>query len=236
MTDGRPQHDRSFNNNAHIRDYDGDCTGANASTCASNGAASSWDRKNGRTYESQGSDYMDDVAKALFDIDLRPDLTKPKPVPPATAAKNNLTTYMIGFADPAVQNDPLLINTARQGGGRFIAATDGPSLVNAFQSIISDALAKDAAAAAVAVTNAQITAGSVGYASSYNSGSWYGDLEAYSLDLSTGLQTGAIQWSARDRLNAQAASTRKIASFDGSAGAAFTTGPTAMLFARPHPP
>ena len=166
---------------------------------------------------------MDDVAKALFDIDLRPDLTKPMPVPPATAAKNNITTYMIGFADPAVQNDPLLINTARQGGGRFIAATDGPSLVNAFQSIISDALAKDAAAAAVAVTNAQITAGSVGYASSYNSGSWYGDLEAYSLDLSTGLQTGPIQWSARDRLNAQAASTRKIASFNGSAGAAFTT-------------
>jgi type IV pilus assembly protein PilY1 len=73
------------------------------------------------------------------------------------------------------------------------------------------------------VTNAQITAGSVGYASSYNSGSWYGDLEAYSLDLSTGLQNGAIQWSARDRLNAQAASTRKIASFNGKAGAAFTT-------------
>ena len=166
---------------------------------------------------------MDDVAKALFDVDLRPDLTKPAPVPPATAAKNNITTYMIGFADPTVQNDPLLINTARQGGGRFIAATDGPSLVEALQSIISDALAKDAAAAAVAVTNAQITAGSVGYASSYNSGSWYGDLEAYSLDLSTGLQTGPIQWSARDRLNAQAASTRKIASFNGSAGAAFTT-------------
>ena len=134
LTDGRPQHDRSFNNNAYIRDYDGDCSGANASTCASNGAAGSWDRKSGRTYESQGSDYMDDVAKALFDIDLRPDLTKPTPIPPATAAKNNLTTYMIGFADPAVQNDPLLINTARQGGGRFIAATDGPTLVDAFQA------------------------------------------------------------------------------------------------------
>lgn len=222
MTDGRPQHDRSFNNNAHIRDYDRDCTGANGSTCVAGGSAGSWDRKTGRTYESQGSDYMDDVAKVLFDVDLRPNLAKPEPVPPAAAAKNNLTTYMIGFADPTVQNDPLLINTARQGGGRFIAATDGPSLVDAFQSIISDALAKDAAAAAVAVTNAQITAGSVGYASSYNSGSWYGDLEAYSLDLSTGLQTGPIQWSARDRLNAQAAGTRKIASFDGSAGAAFT--------------
>jgi type IV pilus assembly protein PilY1 len=222
MTDGRPQGDRSFNNNTYLRDYDNDCAGVNKANCVANGATGSWDRKTARTYESLGSDYMDDVAKALFDVDLRPDLTKPTPVAPAVAAKNNISTYMIGFADPAVQNDPLLINTARQGGGRFIAATDGPTLVDAFQSIISDALAKDAAAAAVAVTNAQITAGSVGYASSYNSGSWYGDLEAYSLDLSTGLQTGATQWSARDRLNAQGLASRKIASFNGSTGAAFT--------------
>ena len=223
LTDGRPQHDRVFNNNTHMRDYDKDCAGSNASTCVSSGATGSWDRKTARTYESQGSDYMDDVAKALFDTDLRPDLAKPVPIAPAVAAKNNITTYMIGFADPAVQNDALLINTATQGGGKFIAATDGPTLVDAFQNIISDALAKDAAAAAVAVTNAQITAGSVGYASSYNSGSWYGDLEAYSLDLSTGLQTGATQWSARDKLNTQTAATRKIASFNGTAGAAFTT-------------
>ena len=222
MTDGRPQNDRSFNNNNYMKDYDNDCAGVNKSNCVSNGAAGSWDRKTARTYETQGSDYMDDVAKALFDVDLRPDLTKPTPVAPAVAAKNNISTYMIGFADPAVQNDPLLINTARQGGGRFIAATDGPTLVDAFQSIISDALAKDAAAAAVAVTNAQITAGSVGYASSYNSGTWYGDLEAYSLDLSTGLQAGAIKWSARDQLNAQTPASRKIASFNGSTGAAFT--------------
>lgn len=225
VTDGRPQGDRSFNNNSYIRDYDRDCTGANASTCVSNGAAGSWDRKTARTYESQGSDYMDDVAKLLFDVDLRPDLAKPAPVPPATAAKNNITTYMIGFADPAVQNDPLLINTARQGGGRFIAATDGPTLLSAFQSIIADALAKDAAAAAVSVTSAQISAGSVGYASSYNSGSWYGDLEAYSLDLSTGLQNGATQWSAKDKLAAQSPSARKIASYNASTGSgvAFST-------------
>lgn len=225
LTDGRPHTDRGFSNNSHVRDYDGDCSGSNASACVSGGAAGAWDRKTARTYESQGSDYMDDVAKLLFDVDLRPDLAKPDPIPPATRAKNNITTYMIGFADPAVQNDPLLINTARQGGGRFIAATDGPSLVDAFQSLIADALAKDAAAAAVSVTNTQITAGSVGYASSYNSGSWYGDLEAYSLDLTTGLQNGPIQWSARDRLNGQSAASRRIASFNPSsrAGVPFTT-------------
>ncbi|MES2936538.1 MAG: PilC/PilY family type IV pilus protein [Pseudomonadota bacterium] len=223
MTDGRPQHDRSFNNNTYIRDYDRDCTGTNASTCVSSGATGSWDRKTARTYESEGSDYMDDIAKLLYDVDLRPDLTKPTPAAGATAAKNNIITYMIGFADPTVQNDPLLINTAEQGGGKFIAATDGPTLVDAFQQVIADALAKDAAAAAVAVTNAQITAGGVGYASSYNSGSWYGDLEAYSLDLSTGLRNGAVQWSFRDKLNVQSASTRRIASYSGTGGVPFTT-------------
>ncbi len=223
MTDGRPYADRSFDFNTHIRDYDGDCSGVNASSCVSGGAPGSWDRKLLRTYEIEGSDYMDDVAKVLFDVDFRPDLVKPTPVAPAIAAKNNISTYMIGFADPAVQNDPLLINTALQGGGRFIAATDGPSLVDAFQDVISAALAKDASAAAVAVTNAQIVAGSVGYASSFNSGSWYGDLEAYSLDISTGLQTGATQWSARTNLNARSPSSRVIASFNGTAGVAFTT-------------
>ncbi|MBA2674667.1 PilC/PilY family type IV pilus protein [Ramlibacter sp.] len=222
VTDGRPNLDRGFNNNTYIRDYDRDCSGSNASTCTSSGAAGSWDRKAARTYEAFGSDYMDDVAKLMYDVDWRPDLTKPTPVPPATAAKNNITTYMIGFADPEVQNDPLLINTARQGGGKFIAAGDGPSLQVAFQQVIADALAKDAASAAVTVTSARITAGSVGYESSYNSGSWYGDLEAYSLDLSTGLRNGAVQWSFRDRLEAQ--SSRFIASYNGTTGVGFTTG------------
>lgn len=225
MTDGRPTEDGKFTNNNNLRDYDGDCTGpALSSTCDK---TLGLDRKKSRTYErTDSSDYMDDVAKALFDVDLRPDLTAPA----GRTKTSNLTTYVIGFADPWVQSDELLRNTADQGQGKekgkglFIAASDGPTLVAAFQSIISDALAKDAAAAAVAVTNAQITAGSVGYASSYNSGGWYGDLEAYSLDLSTGLQKGdTVEWSARDKLQGQSAGSRKIVSFDGAAGVAFTT-------------
>jgi type IV pilus assembly protein PilY1 len=223
LTDGRPTYDRAFDNNRYIRDYDGDCSGSNRSSCERRGDADGYDRKLNRSYEGTGSDYMDDVAKLLFDVDLRPDLTKPAPPPGSPKARNNITTYMIGFADPAVQNDPLLNNTARQGGGKFIAATDGPQLVDAFRSVIADALAKDASAAAVAVTSAQITAGTVGYASSYNSGSWYGDLEAYSLDLATGLQNGPTQWSFRDRLNTQSPSSRKIVSWNGTRGVPFTT-------------
>jgi type IV pilus assembly protein PilY1 len=223
LTDGRPTADNRFANNNYLKDYDGDCSGSFAANCSSGGGS---DRKNAglRTYEnSTSSDYMDDVAKALFDVDLRPDLTKPNPVAPALRAKNNLTTYMIGFADLAVRNDPLLNNTAIQGGGKFISASDGPQLVSAFKEIIADALDKDASAAAVAVTNTQVTAGTVGYSSSYSSGNWLGDLEAYSLDISTGLQTGPAQWSARDKLSVRTSSDRKIASFNGTAGVAFTT-------------
>lgn len=214
MTDGRPQSDQAFQNNTYLRDYDGDCSGVNAANCAGG-----FDRKINRTYESAGSDYLDDVAKALFDIDLRPNLIPP---PGRTKQNNNLLTYPIGFADLQVQNDPLLINTALQGGGRFINAQDGPTLVKAFQDALTDAFAKDAASSAVAVANAQITVNNIGYASSYNSGSWFGELEAFSLDTTTGLPIGTAAWSAMQKLDARAPSSRKIASFNGTTGQAFT--------------
>jgi type IV pilus assembly protein PilY1 len=228
VTDGRPTYDRSFNRNEYLRDYDGDCKGPLAANCVGgteSTAIANWDRKTARMpYESVsgsqvGSDYLDDVAKALFDVDLRPDLLSPNPT--TRPKKNNLLTYTIGFADEAVENDPLLINTAAQGGGLFLNAADGTTLTAAFKRVITDAFAKDAAAAAVAVANAQITLNNVGYASSYNSGSWYGDLAAYSLDTSTGLQTGADIWSLREKLAAQTPNSRKIATFNGTAGVAF---------------
>lgn len=240
VTDGRPTYDRSFNNNPWLRDYDGDCQGALASSCVGGGAAGNWDRKIARQpYEivgttEVGSDYLDDVAKALFDIDLRPDLQPPllpdgtvrknrdgSPFVKSVQSPNNLLTYAIGFADEAVKNDPLLNNTARQGGGLFLTADTGPALTVAFKRVIADAFAKDAAAAAVSVANTEITSGTGGYASSYKSGSWYGDLVAYSLDTSTGLRAGADKWSLRLKLDAQTPGSRKIATYNGSGGTPF---------------
>ena len=229
MTDGRPQMDQAFINNTHLRDYDRDCatnTAAAASSCVGGtpaSAISNWDRKTTRGYEPQGSDYLDDVAKALFDVDLRPNL--PSPTQRTPAKKNNLITYVIGFADKQVLNDPLLVNTALQGGSRnALFPTDASQLTSAFNSVIADALSSDAAAAAVAVANAQITLGNTGYASSYRSGSWYGDLVAYSLNTTTALQTGSDLWSLRTSLQSQAPASRKIATYNGSAGVAFASG------------
>ncbi|MBA4176331.1 MAG: hypothetical protein C0505_07190 [Leptothrix sp. (in: Bacteria)] len=224
MTDGRSQGDQAFVNNTYLRDYDGDCQGPLASSCNSSGAASAWDRKLSRNYESQGSDYLDDIAKALFDIDLRPNLPSPvdiiNGVPTPRPKKNNLFTYTIGFADSQVQDDPLLMATASQGGGLFLTAQDGASLTTAFNKVIADAFSKDAAAAAVAVANAQITLGNIGYASSYKSGAWYGDLVAYTLDTTTALQTGSDLWSLRSKLDLQG-TNRRIATYNGSTGVPF---------------
>lgn len=181
MTDGRPQYDRSEDNNigTSLLDYDGDCSGSNASQCV---ASPAYDRKVGRSYESNGSDYLDDVALALHEIDLRPDLTKPT----GYTGKNNVKTYMIGFADEQAKNDPLMQDTATNGGGQFLTAGNAAELVLAFQAAADDILGKDSSATAVAVANAQVTSSDNLYQSSYNSGTWSGDLTAYPLNTSTG--------------------------------------------------
>lgn len=220
LTDGIPNGDRVFNNNPWLRDYDGDCQGALKSNCVSNGATGAWDKKNDRLYDTKGSDYLDDVAKALSEIDLRPDLAAPA----GRTKQSNVRTYVIGFADEQVKDSALLASTAENGGGLFLTADDGNALSAAFRKVLADSLAKDAAASAVAVANAQITLNNVGYASSYNSGYWYGDLVAYSLDTTSALQTGADLWSLRVNLDAQASASRKIVTYNGSSGVAFDTG------------
>jgi type IV pilus assembly protein PilY1 len=233
MTDGRPQGDQELSNNTYLRDYDKDCQGALGANCVggAGGAVANWDRKTARQYEGQGSDYLDDVAKALFDVDLRPNLVGPTDVGPGGVSvprpkKNNLTTYTIGFADLQVLNDPLLVSAAKQGGGKALFPKDETELTGAFTSVITDAFASNAAAAAVAVANTQITENNVGYASNYRSGAWYGDLRGYSINTSSGLQEGPTLWSLMTSLRTQDPSTRKIATYNGSSGVAFAAGLT----------
>lgn len=249
LTDGRPNRDQAFTNNSYLRDYDRDCTVSNGAACKnSSGVVIGFDRKASQSYEQDGSDYLDDVAKALYDIDLRPDL-QPPPLPGGAVRKNlddtdfvksvdqpnNLVTYAIGFADTDAINDPLLARTATQGGGLFETAEDTASLVARFKKIVTDAVAKDASAAAVAVTNATISSGSVGYESTYFSGSWYGDLKAFSLSPTTGLKIEPRLWSVRDKLDTRTALSRKIASFNGTSGVPFTSATSFPLIVPTSP-
>jgi type IV pilus assembly protein PilY1 len=81
-------------------------------------------------YELNGSDYLDDVAKYLYETDLRADLTN----------QQNVITYTIGFTD--LSNVDLLERTAAHGHGKYFYAQNAQSLSNAFQNIIDEILSK----------------------------------------------------------------------------------------------
>ncbi len=83
---------------------------------------------NDPNYPDNGSDYLDDVAKYLYDSDLRSDLT----------GKQNIITYTIGFTE---DND-LLERTATHGHGKYYYAMNAQELSDAFQNVIGEILEK----------------------------------------------------------------------------------------------
>ncbi len=222
MTDGRSQGDQSIS--SVFADYDGDCALAGAN-------CGSYDRKPSPvTYESVGSDYLDDVAQALFEMDLRPDLED------SYGGKNNLITYTVGFADANVENDPLLQEAATQGGGQFYFAEDAATLSSSLSSVFQGiAEQSKSSASSVATNSTQYQSDSLIYQATFNSDKWEGHFFALELTtedtngngtLDTGEDTngngkidagslGSPQWDAADQLPAE--SSRKIYSYNPSA-------------------
>lgn len=190
MTDGLPTQDQSIS--SHLKEYYGYCT-SNPSNCTGNDGkrkkmvdTSGTITATDEFYEtSNSSDYLDDVANALYDIDLRPDLV---PTSGTKTNKNNLLTYTIGFSDPMLATTTVLRRAAQYGGGLSLTAGNASALTTAFQSAADDILAKDGSAAAVAVANAHVTnTDNASYSTSYNSGTWSGDLVAYPINTTTGV-------------------------------------------------
>ncbi len=224
MTDGRPQADRNISNS--FADYDGDCAIAGAN-------CSSYDRKpSPATYESEGSDYLDDVAQALFEIDLRPDLID------LNGVKNNLITYTVGFADSNLLNDPLLQQAGTQGGGKFEFAKNSTELSTSLSSVFQGiAEQSNSSASAVATNSTQFQSDSLIYQATFDTVGWAGHLLA--LELTTEdtngdgildtledingngkIDTGGIGsqiWDAADYLPAEA--SRQIFSYNPAATA-----------------
>jgi len=158
LTDGLATADRDINTN--IQDYAGYCAN-NAWNCpaalgygmrtyreAANCTQGNISQCVGELYESyQPSDYLDDVASALYDIDLRPDLVPPSG---SKTGKNNILTYTIGIVDPTLDYSTLIARAAAKGGGLSFTARNAADLAAAFSSATDDILAKDGSAAAVA--------------------------------------------------------------------------------------
>lgn len=223
-TDGLATQDRSIDSS--ISDYDDDCTtipdvdpadGNPDYTC------NSYDMKDNQTYEDSSrnpSDYFDDVAAALYDIDLRPDLDDND----GNDYKNNLRTFVIGFADETVRNNQMLLDAASQGGGEFIFAEDTDNLTTALENATSSILNLIGSAAAVTFNSATLGTDSAVYLALFNSSSWSGDLTAYDLNDTTGIIESQT-WSAADNLdalgNSSAVSNRVMLTYNGSQGVAF---------------
>ncbi len=192
MTDGRPDGDKDIS--TYLQDYDGDCASPTAYTC------DSFDKKPaslGYSYESEGTDYLDDVAKALYDIDLRPDLNDAANQP----IKNNVSTYTIGFADEVLLTDKILPDTAANGGGENYVARNAAELAASFRAAVASILSRKASGSAIAANSSRITTGTRIYQATFHSGDWTGELLAFSLKTAAdgAINEGAIkqqEWSA----------------------------------------
>jgi len=122
---------------------------------------------------TEGSTYLDDIAKYLYDTDLRSDLED----------KQNLVTYTIGFTP----NSGLLEDTAANGQGRYFYAHNAQSIAVAFQAIIEEILSQTTSYAAPTVPVGQMentTSGSHIYLAVFKPGGsafWKGNIKKLAL-------------------------------------------------------
>ncbi len=167
MTDGEPTHDNDsklatgkYINGDTIGDYDQD---GNTKDSTSDGS----------------SDYLDDVAKYLYDNDCNPDLGTGD----VSFESQNVITYTIGFQS----DQQLLQDTATNGGGQYYTANSISGLAEAFESIISKILEVNAVFVSPVVPVSRMNrtfAGEylyVGFFKPQQNGRWDGNLKKYGL-------------------------------------------------------
>ncbi|MDQ2695073.1 MAG: hypothetical protein M3Z21_06800 [Pseudomonadota bacterium] len=156
------------------------------------------------------------VAIALHDIDLRPDLNAPAD----GSTYNNLNTYMIGFGDDFETNIPLedMGVAARQAGGDAYSVRNLEELKNQIIAII-DTIAVRAATANAGFSSTRLQEGTQTFQASYSTQNWTGELEAYALGAS-GVPGALPQWRASQTLTAQGTS-RRLFTHNGNRGVAF---------------
>lgn len=142
-----------------------------------------------------------------------------------------------GVGDNGAAIDDLW-HAALNGHGQYFNTKDPAKLQVALGSILNDIISRSGAAASVAVSNPNVKSGdNSAFASSFNSGAWFGDLQAFPINLTTGLLGATPLWSAQSLLDSKAFGTRYIGTFDGGVGVAFsTTGLSAATLSRFNSP
>jgi type IV pilus assembly protein PilY1 len=129
---------------------------------------------------SQGTLYLDDIAKFMHEKDFRPDMADPNGVP------QTIDVYTVGFTTNAFAN-ALLAKTAAVGGGQFYTSNDPDQLANDIVSAVSDIVRKSQSFTAATVPAARTSSGGMFYTSRFvpstADGFWEGHLEAWKIDL-----------------------------------------------------
>lgn len=166
-----------------LRDYDEDCSVTPIPAICENPFFR--DRKiagNNYFYEGSGSDYFDDVAQALFEIDLRPDIDDFS----GNEALNNVRTYTIAFADAQALNNRLLKDAASQAGGEYFTSKNASDLARDFNSATNSILSTTSTAAAVTFNTSALGTNTNLYQVFFNSGRWSGDVNSYPVNAANG--------------------------------------------------
>jgi len=167
MTDGAPTMDNNskltsgtYINGDTIGDYDGDGNDPGS-------------------YASYGTDYLDDVAKYLYENDCNPTLGTG-----TSFEKQNIITYTIGFKT----EQQLLEDTALNGGGEYYTANSISGLSEAFEEIMANISEANAMFVSPVVPVSRMNrtyAGDriyLGFFKPQQSGRWLGNLKKYGLD------------------------------------------------------
>lgn len=210
-------------------------------------------------YKDDWSDTVADIAMYYWKRDLRPDLANKVPTTTRDpdAFWQHMKTFGIsiglsgatGFRSvaevPANFNEwpkpgnyeegpniDDLLHAAVNGRGSFVAARNPAQFAEALKASLAVIEAETASGSNVAANGPKIEAGSLAFQAVYTSGSWNGDVRAYSL--ATGSQAGTPTWSAADRANTNAANflARGVYTWDGNDGATFPTSTQKTKLAR----
>ncbi len=118
-----------------------------------------------------------------------------------------------------------LWHAAVNGRGTFFSARDPVDLANSLAQTINSLQSRVGAGAAAATSNLQPVAGdNFAFTAQYQTVEWTGDLEARTIDLSTGFVAYRTLWSASSLLDQRTAADRRIYTYDPTDTSAPTTG------------
>ena len=168
LTDGEPTRD-DFSNAPGIADFM--CAIGNADGDTNEVPDAATGRTDAPPYQSQGTDWLDDVSFSLYERDLRADLQD----------QQNIVTYTIGFTI----DHPLLSDTAANSAGLYYIANDSVELAATLETALQDIIERATSFSAATVPASRTAFGDGFYVAWFTpregSPFWDGHLEAFRL-------------------------------------------------------